>query len=227
MRYDAVIFDLFGTLVEPLTHDGAREYQAVMSAALGIAPADFHHYWSHVTFEQRSTGGFRTIEENIAFLCRELGVPEDDARIRAAANARYAMVARSLAPRADTLATLARIKKLGYKTGLISDCSPDVPELFTATPMAPFIDAPFFSSKAGVRKPDPRIYALVCAALDVAPDRCLFVGDGDSNELTGARSFGMDAVLIRVPGDCGVRRFDDPWTGPRIDALAKVLPMLV
>ncbi len=36
----------------------------------------------------------------------------------------------------------------------------------------------------------------------------------------------MDAVLIRVPGDCGVRRFEDPWTGPRIDALATVLPML-
>ncbi len=226
MRYDAVIFDLFGTLVEPLTRDGAKEYQAVMSAALGIAPDTFHHYWSHVTFEMRATGVFRTIEENIVYMCDALGMPAHEEKVAAAAAARYAMVARSLAPRADTVPTLARVKALGYKTALISDCSPDVPALFATTPMAPFIDAPFFSATAGVRKPDPRIYRLACDALGVVPSRCLFVGDGDSNELTGARNVGMDAVLIRVPDDCGVRRFEDAWTGPRIAALAEVLPFL-
>jgi putative hydrolase of the HAD superfamily len=226
MHYDAVIFDLFGTLVEPLTRDGAREYQAVMSAALEISPDDFHHYWSHVTFEMRSTGVFRTIEENLIYLCDALGIPAHEEKVAAATAARHAMVARSLAPRADTIPTLAHVKALGHKTGLLSDCSPDVPVLFAKTAMAPFIDAPFFSATAGVRKPDPRIYRMVCDALAVVPARCLFVGDGDSNELTGARNVGMDALLIRVPNDCGVRRFEDPWTGPRIAALAEVLPLL-
>mgnify|MGYP001093111808 CR=1 FL=1 len=135
-------------------------------------------------------------------------------------------MARGLAPRADAVPTLARLKALGCGTGLASDCSPDVPRLFGETPLAPYIDAPFFSCTAGVRKPDPRIYRMVCDALRVPPARCLFVGDGDSRELTGAVNAGLAAVLIRVPGDRGLRRFEDTWSGPRISALAEVPPLL-
>lgn len=226
MRYDAVIFDLFGTLVEPLTREGAREHRARMSAALGVAPEDFTHYWSHVTFEMRATGAFPTVESNLVHICRLLGVPADDGRVEAAAAVRRELVARGLAPRADAVPTLERLKALGCRTGLASDCSPDVPRLFGETPLAPHIDAPFFSCTAGVRKPDPRIYLMVCEALRVPPAGCLFVGDGDSRELTGATGVGMTAVLIRVPGDRGLRRFEDAWSGPRISALAEVPPLL-
>ncbi len=33
------------------------------------------------------------------------------------------------------------------------------------------------SSKAGLRKPDPRIYALMCEALDVDPGACIYLDD--------------------------------------------------
>ncbi len=226
MRCDAVIFDLFGTLVEPLTREGARELQARMSAALGIAPEDFTHYWSHVTFEMRATGAFASVEDNLVHICRLLGVPPADGRVEAAAAIRRELTVRCMTPRDDAVPALRRLKALGCKTGLASDCSPDVPRLFRETPLAPYIDAPFFSCTAGVRKPDPRIYRMVSEALRVPPARCLFVGDGDSNELTGAVNAGMAAVLIRVPGDRGLRRFEDAWSGPRISALAEVPPLV-
>ena len=49
------------------------------------------------------------------------------------------------------------------------------------------------SSKVGLRKPDPRIYALMCEALDVDPKRCIYIDDLGIN-LKPARAMGMTTV---------------------------------
>jgi len=49
------------------------------------------------------------------------------------------------------------------------------------------------SSKAGLRKPDPRIYALMCEALDVAPEACIYIDDLGIN-LKPARAMGMTTI---------------------------------
>jgi putative hydrolase of the HAD superfamily len=54
------------------------------------------------------------------------------------------------------------------------------------------------SSKIGIRKPDPRIYALMCEALDVEPSACLFLDDLGVN-LKPARAMGM--ATIKVSGE--------------------------
>ncbi|MCU0881463.1 MAG: HAD-IA family hydrolase [Hyphomonadaceae bacterium] len=54
------------------------------------------------------------------------------------------------------------------------------------------------SAKTGLRKPDPRIYALMCEALDVEPTRCVFLDDLGIN-LKPARAMGM--VTIKVESE--------------------------
>jgi putative hydrolase of the HAD superfamily len=49
------------------------------------------------------------------------------------------------------------------------------------------------SSKLGIRKPDPRIYALMCEALDVDPARCIYIDDLGIN-LKPARAMGMHTI---------------------------------
>ncbi|MEO0883284.1 MAG: HAD-IA family hydrolase [Pseudomonadota bacterium] len=49
------------------------------------------------------------------------------------------------------------------------------------------------SSKIGLRKPDPRIYALMCEALDVDPKRCVYIDDLGIN-LKPARQMGMTTI---------------------------------
>jgi len=49
------------------------------------------------------------------------------------------------------------------------------------------------SSKAGLRKPDPRIYALMCEALDVTPSECIYIDDLGIN-LKPARAMGMTTI---------------------------------
>jgi putative hydrolase of the HAD superfamily len=49
------------------------------------------------------------------------------------------------------------------------------------------------SSKIGIRKPDPRIYAMMCAALDVEPARCVYIDDLGIN-LKPAAAMGMRTI---------------------------------
>lgn len=54
------------------------------------------------------------------------------------------------------------------------------------------------SSKAGVRKPDPRIYAMMCESLGVRPETCIYLDDLGIN-LKPARAMGM--LTIKVTGE--------------------------
>jgi len=51
------------------------------------------------------------------------------------------------------------------------------------------------SSKLGIRKPDPRIYALMCEALDVDPTKCVYLDDLGIN-LKPARAMGMHTIKV-------------------------------
>lgn len=51
------------------------------------------------------------------------------------------------------------------------------------------------SSKIGIRKPDPRIYALMCEALDVAPGACVYLDDLGVN-LKPAAAMGMRTIKV-------------------------------
>lgn len=51
------------------------------------------------------------------------------------------------------------------------------------------------SSKAGVRKPDPRIYAMMCAALAVQPSQCIYLDDLGIN-CKPAAVMGMAAIKV-------------------------------
>lgn len=51
------------------------------------------------------------------------------------------------------------------------------------------------SSKAGVRKPDPRIYRMMCEALEVTPDQCVYLDDLGIN-CKPAAALGMHAIKV-------------------------------
>jgi putative hydrolase of the HAD superfamily len=51
------------------------------------------------------------------------------------------------------------------------------------------------SSKEGIRKPDPRIYRLVCARLGIEPERIVYLDDLGIN-LKPARELGMTTIKV-------------------------------
>jgi putative hydrolase of the HAD superfamily len=51
------------------------------------------------------------------------------------------------------------------------------------------------SSKAGVRKPDPRIYVMMCELLGVQPQACVYLDDLGIN-CKPAHQLGMTAIKV-------------------------------
>lgn len=62
-------------------------------------------------------------------------------------------------------------------------------------PVMNLFDHVIESSKAGLRKPDPRIYQMMCEALKVAPDTCVYLDDLGIN-CKPARAMGMSTIKV-------------------------------
>lgn len=63
------------------------------------------------------------------------------------------------------------------------------------------------SSKAGVRKPDPRIYRLMCEKLGLGPERCIYLDDLGIN-CKPAAMLGMHAIKV-VSGEQALADLSD------------------
>lgn len=59
----------------------------------------------------------------------------------------------------------------------------------------PLFDAIIESSKAGVRKPDPKIYQMMCELLGVTPSACIYLDDLGIN-CKPAAALGMKAIKV-------------------------------
>jgi putative hydrolase of the HAD superfamily len=97
--------------------------------------------------------------------------------------------------------TLSELKRRGKKLGLVSNADVSEVDGWGDSPIAGLFDSVVFSCHAGVAKPEPEIYLRSLRELKLTPDQCLYVGDGGSNELEGAR--GVDLTTVLVTGDMG------------------------
>lgn len=95
-----------------------------------------------------------------------------------------------------TMETLHKLKAMGKILGLVSNA--DVTEVLAwqDSPLAPCFDSVVFSCRVGYVKPEPEIYLACLNHLGVVPRNALFIGDGGSDELSGARRVGMETVLV-------------------------------
>ncbi len=102
------------------------------------------------------------------------------------------------------VAAIDWLKHAGYRLGCITNnvpaghgaqmaSSPDRAAAIAAI-LARF-DHVVESSKAGIRKPDPRIYEMACTALGVAPADCVYLDDLGIN-CKPAAAMGMAAIKV-------------------------------
>lgn len=105
----------------------------------------------------------------------------------------------------EMVAALRRVKAHGFKTGCITNNTPthdstsmvsDPDALKIVAETFALFDHVIESSKGDVRKPEPKIYEMMCGALDVRPAQCVFIDDLGVN-LKPAREMGM--MTIKAP----------------------------
>jgi len=223
MKIKAVIFDLFGTLIDSFNAQEYRQILSEMASLLSLPKDSFYDLWTG-SFNQRALGVFKTLEESFKFISNQLNTPVNVGGIEQATQIRLNYSKRTLVPRNDAITTLKQLKKLGFKIGLISDCTYEIPLIWEETSLSQHFDSVIFSCNVGIKKPDPKIYHLACRALKVKPKNCLYIGDGSSRELSGALRVGMFPILIRSPSEKDSVRIDEEnWDGPRIKSLSEIL----
>ena len=206
----AVVFDLWGTLIDASTEELRILRQRVARRA-GIEEKRFESIWVE-TYRRRETGPIRPA-------LRAVGIP-DDATDEILGWRRH-VIRNALVPADGALEVLAEVRGRGLRTGLLTMCTQEVSELWPETELAPLVDEAVFSCEVGLAKPDPRIYQLVCERVEVEPGEALFVGDGANDELAGAARAGLRPVLLDRPSGHA-----PDWDGERIAALVDLVPLL-
>jgi putative hydrolase of the HAD superfamily len=190
-----IVFDFFGTLTNPANEHQRRHVYDATAKALDLPGEPF---WQAVTssFTERSTGMLGDTRQTLTEMATRCGATPTSAQLEAAVAVHREGAELLHAPRSDALEVLSILRERGFRLALLSDCSSELCEAWSATRYSSLIDATVFSWAVGYRKPDRRGYIAAADALGVPPTECWFIGDGGSRELWGADAAGMTPVLI-------------------------------
>jgi putative hydrolase of the HAD superfamily len=196
MTYSTVIFD-FGGVVTSSPFEAFNR----LEAGRGL-PHDFvrrvnstnpdTNAWAQFERAELSTGAFDAL---FASEAQALGHELNGAAVLACLSGDV---------RPKIVAALDQLKKAGFRLGCITNNVPtgEGPGMAhgagkaaeVANAMTRF-EHIIESSKAGVRKPDPRIYLMMCEALGVVPNDCIYLDDLGIN-CKPAAALGMHAIKV-------------------------------
>lgn len=196
MSFTAVIFD-FGGVITSSPFEAFNR----LEAERGL-PADSIRQINAADPDTNAWARFERAEIDaaafdVAFAqeaaARGLEISGNDVISCLAGDVRPRMVAALDALKAEgfTLGCITNNVRAGRGSAMVSD---DARAAEIKAIMARF-DHVIESSKAGVRKPDPRIYAMMCEALNVAPAACVYLDDLGVN-CKPAAAMGMAAIKV-------------------------------
>jgi putative hydrolase of the HAD superfamily len=107
---------------------------------------------------------------------------------------RFAAALRNI-PHAN-MDALKRLKERGKLLALLSNADTMEIAVWGDSEASQLFDVAVFSCLVGLVKPERGIYELCLRELGVDASEAVFVGDGGSDELQGARDAGMTAVMV-------------------------------
>ena len=222
-----VVIDFFGTFTVNAPEEVWMAAASASAAPLGLAAGQWRAALD-ASFVERATGVLGDLTETFRELARRCGITPSDEALAAACRARVESQNGLFRFRPDVLAALAELRRRGFRLGLLSDCTPELPIAWPALAVAEFFDEAVFSCVEGVKKPDPAFFHLVCDRLGVRPRECVYVGDGGSRELSGAAGVGMTALMLRAEDwhSNSAHDREDDWTGPEIGSFSELMTIL-
>jgi HAD superfamily hydrolase (TIGR01509 family) len=118
-------------------------------------------------------------------------------------------------------ATLGELRRMGLKLVVVSNANGRLKSLFARLDLAPFFDVILDSAEEGVEKPDPRLFQLGLERSHSMPAQTVHVGDLYHVDVEGARSAGVDAVLLDPAG------LYDGFDCPRIRDIGELPDLLL
>lgn len=204
-EFEAIVLDVNGTLIRPVSEMRHYEVMALLlDRPLSLVKAVFGKLAAE--FEVGLTAADRMERALLA-----LGKTATAAHIRDLILIEAYFAALPMRAYEGALEQLPGLRLL-FKVGVCSNQNPiglAVAKRF-GLHEPPLVDAAVFSCEFGRAKPDPMIYAEICQRLNIPRTKCLFVGDGSSRELVGAKEAGMVTMRVMQEGGYAHEFADDP-----------------
>jgi putative hydrolase of the HAD superfamily len=200
MTFRAVIFDL-GGVVFPSPFDVfaayEREHGLPDRFIRGVVAASADHgAWARL---ERSELAFDEFAIEFSAECAAAGGTVDAADL-------MREIGRGFEPRPSMVQAITAIRAHNLKVAALTNnwaASPtagDDGKAPHAIGRFADFDVVVESAVEGLRKPDPRIYELVCQRLDIEPADAVFLDDLGVN-LKPARALGMTTIKVTEPGE--------------------------
>lgn len=186
MAIRAVVFDIGGVLEITPDMDFDRRWEARLGLPAGEIGQRLGDVWD------AGTVGTVTEDEVHQAISDRLSLVREQAEAIMAD-----MWVQYLGAGNTELIEYARGLRPQYRTGILSNSFVGAREREQdAYGFEDLVDEIVYSHEVGMSKPDPRIYELTCARLDVRPEEMLFLDDMDF-AVAGAREAGIHAIHYR------------------------------
>ncbi|MBN2038509.1 MAG: HAD family hydrolase [Spirochaetes bacterium] len=190
-NYRTIFFDLFHTLTYPgIINNEINEWN------LFNIPEKLWIQHSINTYEIRGTGRIKDPKKIIESILKSANIDFDQKKIEEAAHLRIEKFKKCLkAIKTNILNTLQHLHDSGIKLCLISNADAIDIMGWQDSPLHKYFRYAVFSCEVGIIKPDREIYEYALIKMRVNGEKCLFVGDGGSNEFIGAKMLNMDTLM--------------------------------
>lgn len=187
-----IFFDLFFTLVTPHYLSSKNE-----NDVLNLSINDWEAYAEDdELYFQRATGEVKNPRSMIRNIVDKMNIDADDHLIDELLQRRKKRMEHALIHvDVKILDVLSQLKKSGKGLCLISNSDSIDSMYWSQSPLSKLFDQAIFSWNVGYLKPQNEIYNIALRAMNADTSHCLFVGDGGSDELKGARNAGMKTVF--------------------------------
>lgn len=123
-------------------------------------------------------------------------------------------------PYPEAVEALERARAEGSKVAIASDWGSTLPDVIRGVGLADYIDIWVVSAIEGVAKPSPEFFRRAAERAGVLPAQAVMIGDSYRADVLGARSAGMDAVLLDRNGHAAA-----DVEGPVADSLTAALDL--
>ena len=152
---------------------------------------------SRMTYEATEEADQRYYQEINGAILRRAGAPMNDQMrtILAHLQAEFETPAHfHLFP--DAIPTLESLRDAGYRLGIISNWSWNLPDLCDGLEITGYFEHIVTSARVGASKPHRAIYDYALHWFDAQPEECVQIGDNAVADVAGARAVGIHGVLI-------------------------------
>ena len=215
-RYDAVLFDMGHTLVHfdppemaiiqmAMRDSGIERSVEEIGTAVQLVWGEYYRDAATATFAATPDHDHQTQLRLMRGLLDQLGLRVDDEVLEAyegLIDARFSQPG-VMRPFPEVENVLAALQQRGYRLGIVSNWSWNLRDRVAQVALDGFFEIVWASAYAGCNKPHPGIFFQALVQMDLSAGRTLYVGDSYAHDVVGARSAGLDVVLLDRKGSAG------------------------